>query len=291
MAENPARRREGFSWGELGMSMGIGAVAAPVLVVAPELAIPLAALGVYNGVGEFKQGNNLTGAFDIVTSIVPFMSASARASVLGRGSYIGQWRGLGPSASRAMRLDRFNAMEKNLLMTLRPLPFGGRRVGVGIARGEPGGHGHAGVFIDDAQGTPTLFHKNGRRTEVRGVNEADWHVESPLPAEYELRGDMLPWEYVEWRAPRKVAEAMAAHAQSRTSRPEPFVYGKQSCGNFTSDVFAAGEVRVAGPYARGVFNNTVAFIDASNAASMAYASGFWTGPLASNVNRKCAPGG
>ncbi|MGH9238472.1 MAG: RHS repeat-associated core domain-containing protein [Vicinamibacterales bacterium] len=297
MAENPARRREGFSWGELGMSMGIGAVAAPVLVVAPELAIPLAALGVYNGVGEFKKGNNLTGAFDIVTSIVPFMSTSARGAALGRGSYIGQWRGLGPSVPMSMRLDRFSAIEKNLLATLRPLPFGGRRVGIGIARNNPNQSGHAGVFVDDAQGNPTLFHKNGR--EVDGVSVADWQVESPLPGKYpifnprKMKWESRDWKYVEWRAPRQVAEAMAAYAEARTNPllpPEPFVLGKQSCGNFTSDVFAAGGVRVAGNFARGVFNNTVAFIDASEAASMAYAAGFWTGPLASNVNRKCSPG-
>jgi RHS repeat-associated protein len=63
--------RQEFCFGELFASMGIGAVAAPIVVAAPQLAVPLAALGVYSGSQEIANGNYATGVFDIGTSVIP----------------------------------------------------------------------------------------------------------------------------------------------------------------------------------------------------------------------------
>jgi hypothetical protein len=104
--------RDSFSWGELGLSMGIGAVAAPVLVAAPELAIPLVAYGVGNGINEIAEGNYATGSFDIVTSVAPFGFKGPRTTTVGPGTRIGQMWGLGPSASWTARFGRFNEIDR-----------------------------------------------------------------------------------------------------------------------------------------------------------------------------------
>jgi RHS repeat-associated protein len=109
-------RRE-FSWGELGLSVGIGAVAAPVLVAAPELAVPLAAYGVAGGVDQMAQGNYATGTFDIVTSVAPFGFKGPRAAAFGQGTRFGQMRGLGESASWSTRFGRFNQLDASLRTT------------------------------------------------------------------------------------------------------------------------------------------------------------------------------
>lgn len=59
-----------FSWSELGLNMGLGAVLAPVAVVAPEIAIPFAAMGVASGATEISRGHYATGLFDIGTSVL-----------------------------------------------------------------------------------------------------------------------------------------------------------------------------------------------------------------------------
>lgn len=56
--------------GELFLNMGVGAVLAPVVAFAPEVAIPLAGMGVASGVDEFRQGHYATGTFDVVTSVL-----------------------------------------------------------------------------------------------------------------------------------------------------------------------------------------------------------------------------
>jgi RHS repeat-associated protein len=109
-------RRE-FSWGELGLSTGIGAVAAPVLVAAPELAVPLAAYGVAGGVDQLAQGNYATGTFDIVTSVAPFGFKGPRTASFGQGTRFGQMRGLGESASWSTRFGRFNQLDASLRTT------------------------------------------------------------------------------------------------------------------------------------------------------------------------------
>ena len=105
--------RSEFSWGELGLSVGIGAVAAPILVVAPELAVPLVALGLANGASEISRGNYATGTFDLVTSLAPFGFKGPRNATFGRGSAFGPRR-LGPVTGRAERLGRFTEIDANL---------------------------------------------------------------------------------------------------------------------------------------------------------------------------------
>ena len=100
--------RDEFSWGELGLSAGFGAVAAPLLVAAPELAVPLAAWGFAGGIGEMADGNYATGIFDIATSVAPFGFKGPRNSTFGSGTRYGQWRGMGESASWSTRFGRFN---------------------------------------------------------------------------------------------------------------------------------------------------------------------------------------
>lgn len=109
--------RTEFSWGELGLSVGFGAVAAPVLVAAPELAVPLAAYGVAGGVDQLAQGNYATGTFDIVTSVAPFGFRGPRTASFGPGTRFGQMRGLGESASWSTRFGRFNQLDTAIRTT------------------------------------------------------------------------------------------------------------------------------------------------------------------------------
>lgn len=113
-------RRE-FSWGELGLSVGIGAVAAPIMVVAPELAVPLAAYGVAGGMEQMAQGHYATGTFDIVTSLAPFGIKGTRAATLGEGTRFGQMRGLGESAAWSTRFNRFNQIDSAIRTTANDL--------------------------------------------------------------------------------------------------------------------------------------------------------------------------
>jgi RHS repeat-associated protein len=103
--------RQEFSWGELGLSAGLGAVLAPALVVAPELAVPLAAWGVAGGIEEAANGNYATATFDIVTSLAPFGLKGPRTATFGPGSRFGQMRGLGETASWQTRAGRFNEID------------------------------------------------------------------------------------------------------------------------------------------------------------------------------------
>jgi len=78
--------RESFDWWELVESGGAGAVIAPLLTVAPELAIPLAGWGIAGGADEISQGHWETGTFDIAMSLFPFAMKGARGATFGRGS-------------------------------------------------------------------------------------------------------------------------------------------------------------------------------------------------------------
>lgn len=102
-----SRKLEDFSMMEVAKGAGMGAVAAPLLVAAPELAIPLAAAGVASGVEEWEQGNKATAVFDIATSVLPFGSKNVRFATLGRGTLFGRMRGLGPTEGFAARGQRF----------------------------------------------------------------------------------------------------------------------------------------------------------------------------------------
>src|SRR5690606_12780338 len=82
--------QEGWEWGQFGLSVGVGAIAGPLLVVAPELAIPLAVYGVGQGAMGIANGRYATGTFDIVTSVVPFGFKGVRNTTFGRGSILGK---------------------------------------------------------------------------------------------------------------------------------------------------------------------------------------------------------
>lgn len=103
--------QEGWEWGQFGWSVGIGAVAGPLLVVAPELALPLAVYGVGNGIAGIAEGNYGTGAFDIVTSLVPFGLKGVRANTFSRGSALGR----GPTAGLATRVGRIEEIGTHAL--------------------------------------------------------------------------------------------------------------------------------------------------------------------------------
>jgi RHS repeat-associated protein len=163
MSEDPRKARGGFSWGELGTSMGVGAVMAPALVFAPELAIPLAAYGVAGGVEQWQQGNRLTGTFDIVTSLAPFGFKGVRNATFGRGTVYGQWRGLGPAATASVRGGRFTLVQNNL-KNFAPSPFG-KRIGLGLAQDAPGSEtGHVAVIVEREGGGFWFGEKNARAT-------------------------------------------------------------------------------------------------------------------------------
>ena len=102
--------RDDFSWGEMFLSGGVGAVAGPVLVLAPELAIPLAAYGAAGGISEISAGHYESGAFDIATSILPFASKSVRGAAIGEGTVFAPARGLGPIATPTARAARFGEL-------------------------------------------------------------------------------------------------------------------------------------------------------------------------------------
>jgi RHS repeat-associated protein len=103
--------RDKFSIGEALRSGIGGAIAAPLLVYAPELAVPLAIKGVAEGSYNVTHGRPLSGAFDIVTSLLPFASTKVRNQTMGEGTLFGQLRGLGNSASKADRAARLTDIE------------------------------------------------------------------------------------------------------------------------------------------------------------------------------------
>lgn len=270
MAEDPRKRAEGFSWGELGLSMGFGAVAAPILVVAPELAVPMAAWGVANGVDQIAQGNYATGTFDIATSLLPFASKSVRGATFGRGSYIGQVRGLGPQASWATRTGRFTLVD-NSLRNFFPSPFG-RRVGLGYTGG------HTAVIIENEGGGLWFVEKNGRR-DASGLWARFGEADTP-PSNYDNRP--VPFEYESRRVPESSGEKMMSYARDRLAAdarsPEPFDFECANCSHFAGDVLGRGGFRGMGDgTATGLWSD---FINFGRAQDMTHATPFWAKPPA-----------
>lgn len=95
--------RTEFSLDEALESARIGAIAAPLVVAVPEIAVPLASLGLISGVNEYSQGNNNTAIVDIASSVLPFGFKATRDGTIGGGTLFGQMRGLGESASVSER--------------------------------------------------------------------------------------------------------------------------------------------------------------------------------------------
>ncbi len=230
MQEDPERAKAGFSWTELGKSMGLGAILAPIAVFAPEVAIPLAGLGVVSGASEISQGHYATGAFDIVTSLAPFGSKNVRGATVGKGSYFGAAMNKGPAVSLSTRAARFNVM---------PVPFG-RKLGVAYT-GKPDKVGHVGILLEDAAGDLTLYEKNGQRLAEDGPAVAKFNEESPPPETYFTGRSIVPFQNDMLTVPPEVADAAAAYALNRmaVSPLEPFSYKTANCSHFGGDTLAA----------------------------------------------------
>lgn len=97
--------QDDFEWRQFLLSGGMGAVGGALLVVAPELALPLAAMGAYGGYQEYQAGNTATGIFDIAVSVAPFGFKGVRKATFGPGTW-----GRGPGNGIRARADRFRQL-------------------------------------------------------------------------------------------------------------------------------------------------------------------------------------
>jgi len=77
--------KEEFDWEEFDLSVRMGGVLAPVMILVPEVALGLIAMGITSGAGEIYNGNFVTGAFDILTSVIPIGSKSFKGSLFKGG--------------------------------------------------------------------------------------------------------------------------------------------------------------------------------------------------------------
>lgn len=261
--------QEGWEWGQFGKSVGFGAIAAPVLVVAPELAIPLVGLGLASGASAIANSNYATAAFDIVTSLAPFKFNGPRNATFGPGTRIGQMRGLGESASWANRFNRFNLIEKAFINFIPPI-FG-RRVGLGFSKFNGGPEGHVAVIIEN-EGKGTWF--------VEKNNGSFREAPSPLDYYMKPRPDRpgRPFEYDSLRIGSLRANKAQKYANNRiTNNPyEPFNQDNANCSHFAADVLNEAGFRDFGTgKASGVWNNLRNFITSRDTAYSApfYAEG------------------
>lgn len=276
--------QEGWEWGQFGMSVGIGAVAGPLLVVAPELAVPLAIYGVGNGIAGIAEGNYATGAFDIVTSVAPFGFKGVRSSTFGRGTRFGQMRGLGESASWSTRAGRFTLIG-NAAGNYIPRPFG-RRIGVGFSRSvRPGqtAEGHAAVVVENPEGGLVFSEKNAARAPD-GSLVAAFNQEQGLPEFYfpDPRFGARPFEYSLIRISGSRAARALDYANGRLTQNgiEPFDFQCQNCSHFTADVLGeAGFNNFGTGRGSGVYNN---FLNFAGARAMGNAAPFFTSAIHPN---------
>jgi RHS repeat-associated protein len=283
MAEDPRKRAEGFSWSELGISMGLGAVLAPVLVFAPEIGIPLAGYGVANGVSQMSQGNYMTGTFDIVTSLAPFGSKTVRNSTFGPGSVVGQARGLGPSAPLSARGGRFTLIENNL-DNFAPSPFG-KEIGLGFSKAQNSPEGHVAVILEKEGGGFWFVEKNAQRAPDRSLvalfNEAD------NPPDIYFGLPERPFEYSSIRVPKSSVDQAMSYAKGRIPDTglEPFDFKSANCSHFAGDVLNAGGFKGMGNgRASGLYND---FTNFNAATKSTYASPFWAkAPVSSSPPKK-----
>src|SRR5207302_854883 len=82
---DPERLRQGFSWSEMLYSGGTAALAAPGVIAAPWMAVPLASGGGIWSAGEqAAQGNWGTASLDAAASMLPWGSRTVRAAVSNR---------------------------------------------------------------------------------------------------------------------------------------------------------------------------------------------------------------
>lgn len=111
LVEKSRGHRREFDWGRVGIGAAAGGILAPALVAAPELAIPLAGVGVASGVSEFAEGRPATGAYDITFAVMPFGSKAGRAATMGKGTLVGSARGLGRADPVSIRANRLTGGE------------------------------------------------------------------------------------------------------------------------------------------------------------------------------------
>jgi RHS repeat-associated protein len=67
-----SRRLDQFSLSEVGTSVLFGAVAAPIILALPQVGLALGAVGAATASYNITHGKPLSGAFDLVTSLLPF---------------------------------------------------------------------------------------------------------------------------------------------------------------------------------------------------------------------------
>jgi RHS repeat-associated protein len=279
--------QQGWEWGQFGLSVGLGAVAAPLLVVAPELAVPLAAWGVAGGIGQISQGHYGTGAFDIISSLAPFGFKGPRSATFGAGTRFGEAAGLGPSASWGTRVGRFTTIENN--MSNYAPSFGDRRIGVGFAPtrvGQP--EGHVSVVFEEGPGSRVFLEKNAMRMDggLRAwFNERDTLPEFYFPDRY---GSNRPFSYDWVNIPRWNWSRALGYGTNRVqggNLTEPFSFDGANCSNFVSDVLGQGGINgisensSAGALARnfGAFSRSWPAIVGSGYGAPFYTSGLHIG--------------
>jgi hypothetical protein len=102
------KKAEEFSFEEVAFGAVAGGVLTPVLVpvlaVAPELGVAMAAAQGANGVNEMAQGHVATGLLDVGTAVAPFGSKGVRDASFGKGTLFNESL---PLPTRLNRLDQF----------------------------------------------------------------------------------------------------------------------------------------------------------------------------------------
>jgi RHS repeat-associated protein len=78
-------QKDGFKWDQFGLSIGLGFVLTPLAVASPILSVGIGAYGTFTGMNhgmeEIKKGNVFSGAFEVITSMIPFVGkAGAKGS-------------------------------------------------------------------------------------------------------------------------------------------------------------------------------------------------------------------
>jgi len=268
------RSQIGWEWEQFGYSVGFGVIAAPILVVAPELAVPLAAWGVANGVNAMANGNYGTGAFDIVTSLAPFGFKGPRNATFGQGSRFGQMRGLGETAPWSIRVGRIDLVGRGV-SNFRPSPFG-RKIGLGFSRGKPGGReGHVAVTLE-GEGINTWFVEKNRASFRSMLEPPKFYMK---PTE---NWPGRPFEYDSIRIPRDSVARARAHAEERIAVDlfEGFDSVCKNCSHFASDVLTEGGFRNFGTgRGSGLQSN---FRNFGIAIDSAYSAPFYTSGIHPN---------
>ncbi len=257
--------QEGWEWGQFGLSVGVGAIAGPLLVVAPELAIPLAVYGVGQGAMGIANGRYATGTFDIVTSVVPFGFKGVRTATTGRGSIVGKYRGLGPAYSMSTRGNRLTLIG-NAAGNYIP-PIGGRKIGIGIARSQGSNEGHVAITTENSKGNFAFFERNASRTKdgslVSNYRSLDTPPEVYDPLNLGSFKKAPVFEYTKIRISTNKVNKASNYARQRMSEnhlTEPFDFKCSNCSHFAADVLSEAGFRGFGTgRGSGVNNNFLNF--------------------------------